>query len=488
MGRLDLGVGLALMPGLVDDLDRVADLVDCLEVEPQTFWWETGDPAAPFRVDRDEVVGLARRFDAVLLHGVSSPIGGSRPPRPSMVELFATTARLVGARLASEHLAFNEAPHGLGPSGDAPGAETFSTAFFLPPRQTPAGVEAAVEAVARFRSALAVPFSVETPVSYLRRRDDEMDDGSFVAAVAERADCGILLDLHNIWANQRNGRQDARDYVDQLPLDRVWEVHLAGGLERNGFWLDAHSGGLHPDLLALAADVLPRLPALRAVVYEILPEFVRQDGRDVLRPDLETVQRLVAATGVGRSRRTPTPRPRPSSDRSAPPAPSADQLRDPAVWEHALATLSIGRSASVGDPLGVELADDPGIDLLRELVAAGRNGRVASSLPLTIQLLIGLLGVDGVDAVLVEYAAATEPAQWGSEEGRRFASWADVRFVDQPAVLAALRLDIAGLDRVRSQHPVTVALEFEPLALIAAIHGREPLDAVPTGRYVATVG
>ncbi len=301
MSRLDLGVGLALMPGLVDDLDRVGDLVDCLEVEPQTFWEETGDPAAPFRFDRGEALRVARRFDAVLAHGVSSPIGGSRPPSAAMAGLFAETVGLLGARLASEHLAFNEAPRG---------SAAFSSAFFLPPRQTPAGVEAAGEAIAVLRAGLTVPFSVETPVSYLRPRPDEMDDGAFVAAVAERAGCGILLDLHNIWANQRNGRQDVRAYLSQLPLDRVWEVHLAGGLDRRGYWLDAHSGGLDPELLALAADVLPRLPELRAVVYEIMPEFVSLDGRDVLRPDLEAVQRLVAEARTHRTRRERRWRPR----------------------------------------------------------------------------------------------------------------------------------------------------------------------------------
>ncbi len=317
-GRLDLGVGLALMPGLVDDLDRVEGLVDCLEVEPQTFWWETGDPDEPFRLQADEVLALARRVDAVLAHGVSSPVGGSRPPHPHLARLFRETAHLLGARLASEHLAFNHA---------GPEDGEYTTAFFLPPRQTPAGVEVAAASIAALRDGLEVPFSVETPVNYLRPRPDEMDDGAYVAAVAERADCGILLDLHNIWANERNGRQDARAYVAQLPLDRVWEVHLAGGFDRGGYWLDAHSGTLHPDLLALAADVLPRLPQLRAVVYEIMPEFVEHDGRDLLRPDLEAVHRLVDALPRGTTRAPNEPQPPPEA---APDAPTRTRSSPPA--------------------------------------------------------------------------------------------------------------------------------------------------------------
>jgi len=52
-----------------------------------------------------------------------------------------------------------------------------------------------------------VPIAIETAVNYLRPRADELGDGEFVAAVAERADCGILLDLHNIYCNALNGRQ-----------------------------------------------------------------------------------------------------------------------------------------------------------------------------------------------------------------------------------------------------------------------------------------
>ncbi len=486
MRRFDLGVGLALMPGLIDAIDSVVDLVDCLEVEPQTFWWETADAAEPYRLERDEIISLARRFDTILAHGVSSPVGGSRRPHPFMAQLFRDTVELLDAKLASEHLSFNEAT-----SSDDP-ATAFSSAFFLPPRQTWAGVEAAADAIGELRGGLTVPFSVETPVSYLRPRADEIDDGAFVAAVAERADCGILLDLHNIWANQRNGRQDARSYVAQLPLDRVWEVHLAGGLERRGFWLDAHSGGLHPELIELATDVLAQLPAVRAVVYEILPEFVTQGGVDVLRPDLEAVQRLVAAA---RHRRRPRPMQRvdavPSHDATLP-GPPHDRRgaasTDPALWENTLAMLAIGRVPATEGRLADDLAGDPAIDLLRELVGAGRSGRVVSSMSLTIQLLVTTLGIDGVDRVFDDYAAATQPALWGSAEGRQFAAWAERTLADMPYVRAAISLDRAALDSVLTEQAQSIELDVDPLALIAAIRAQQVPTAPPDGHFVVSVG
>ena len=81
-------------------------------------------------------------------------------------------------------------------------------------------------------------------MNYLKPRGDEIPDGEFVAQPVESADCGILLDLHNIYCNQLNGRQSMEKYLSQIPLEDVWEVHLAGGSELNGFWLDAHSGAI----------------------------------------------------------------------------------------------------------------------------------------------------------------------------------------------------------------------------------------------------
>ena len=121
---------------------------------------------------------------------------------------------------ASEHLSFNQAR--------LAGREFFG-GFLLPPVQTMASARIAARNIAAVKDLLPVPFAFETGVNYLAPQPGEMPDGAFFAAVAEQADCGILLDLHNLWCNERNGRQRVLDVVAELPLDRVWEVHLAGG-------------------------------------------------------------------------------------------------------------------------------------------------------------------------------------------------------------------------------------------------------------------
>ena len=72
------------------------------------------------------------------------------------------------------------------------------------------------------------------------RRYGSLDDGTYFRRVCEGADSGILLDLHNLWCNHVNGRADIHEVLAQMPLDRVWEVHLAGGSSLDGVRLDGH--------------------------------------------------------------------------------------------------------------------------------------------------------------------------------------------------------------------------------------------------------
>ena len=147
-----------------------------------------------------------------------------------------------------------------------------SCGFLMPPLQTQAQAELAADNIRRRRAATGLPFAFETGVNYFAPRHGEMPDGEFFATVADAADCGILLDLNNLWVNQKNGRAPIEEVLAALPLERVWEVHLAGAEFAHGFWLDAHCGAIDPDLAAIAAEVAPDLPNLGAIIFEVAPD------------------------------------------------------------------------------------------------------------------------------------------------------------------------------------------------------------------------
>jgi uncharacterized protein (UPF0276 family) len=402
--RLDLGAGVIALGSLDQLWSGIEDLVDVVEVEPQTLWESRFGGG---RVISPEPLAWLRACGRPLLsHGVGFPVGGTTPPDQGGLVASARSARTLGAVHWSEHLAFNAA------------GESYA-GFLLPPVQSPEGVAAAVRHITAYQRLYDRPFLVETPTNYLQPVPGDLGDGEYVAAIAEEADCGILLDLHNIWTNERNGRQPVEDFLAALPLERVWEVHLAGGFETDGYYLDAHVGPIDPELLDLAARVVPRLSRLRALIYEAVPTSLAAQGIDGLRHVLTSMHRITDLPAVEEERPT-TPR-RVS-------APSADG--GPSTADREAQLLAYTTRAS--DDLAVA---DPGADLIRALTDQSRLSLLVRHHEPTLGVLLRALGTSRTEALLTEFLAATPTSAWPDEQSRAFTSWLETR----PELLALVR-------------------------------------------------
>jgi len=421
---------------------------------------------------------------ATIAHGVGFPVGGCEPPDTAGVALAAFSAQRLTAAHWSEHLSFNRA---------TVGGRSIDAGFLLPPAQTWAGVDAAADHVATYRAAATLPFLIETGVNYLRPRPGELSDGAFVAAVADRGDCAILLDLHNLLANERNGREPVRDVLSELPLERVLEVHVAGGFEFDGYYLDAHIGGPDGELLALLAEVLPRLPNVRAVTFEAVPESLAALGASGVRSVLEALHRVVEGghpDGVWRSGRhylagaldRPVPQgtrcgPRPGlaagpADRqptsagyerqpsrpvSSSPAPDVRATRD---WERRIAAYT---SRITNDPPGA----DPGLGLLRHLADQARLGQLLLARPDLIRSLAATLGLDRTEQTLHRYLRARPPQRWTVRESAQFASW--LAEDDSGTKRGRLRYAASGMGPVPAEAPVEVATGYAGIRTRCAV-------------------
>ena len=106
---------------------------------------------------------------------------------------------------------------------------------------------------------------VENVSSYLRFADSSASEAEFLAQLTKATDCGLLLDVNNLYVNQVNHGDDLDAYLAALPLDRVREIHLAGYEPKEGYLLDAHNNRVSApvwDLYEQVARYLPRIPAL----------------------------------------------------------------------------------------------------------------------------------------------------------------------------------------------------------------------------------
>ncbi|MEZ5478498.1 MAG: DUF692 domain-containing protein [Thiolinea sp.] len=128
----------------------------------------------------------------------------------------------------------------------------------LPLPYTPATVQHVADRIKQVQDALGRELVVENVSSYLEYRESQMPEWAFVTAVLEQADCGLLLDVNNIYVSARNHGFSALTYLEALPLQRVREIHLAGYSDRGTHLLDTHSAPVSAAVWALYREALQR--------------------------------------------------------------------------------------------------------------------------------------------------------------------------------------------------------------------------------------
>jgi uncharacterized protein (UPF0276 family) len=420
-----LGPGAVYLPALDEIFRRHPDLIRVAEVEPQTMWIRSTAPGAFPRGSATTIARLASLPQAKLLHGVGAPLAGRWCDQHRHIPEFLHWMERLATPWTSEHLSLldvNVRGEGL-PLG-----------FLMPPCQSEEGAALAAANIRRRRDAIGGPIAFETGVSYFAPRKSEMPDGAFLASIAEQADCGILLDLHNLWANERNCRGSIASVIDALPLDRVWEVHLAGGEAHGRWWLDAHGGAIDPDLVAIAAEIMPHLPNVGAILFEIAPDRAERFGEVALLEQIETLHRLW-------ERRPPEPRP---VDRHPAPVwlrstPGISVREWEGVIAQAMLPAAAGTAASHATDEAASFAADSGFDLYRALVDRFRRGVMTSLLSHAMRLLVAALDGEALDRLFADYAACVPPSLYASDEALAFAAWLaerDLDIAELPAVLA----------------------------------------------------
>lgn len=402
----ELGVGIVWWPPLDPLYNAAEGLVSVVEAEPEAYWVpkETTEGRGFCSALAEALGGVSQ---AKLLHGVGAPFGGTCRPPPGHQAAFAGDVARLRPAWISEHLSFSRFRVDAG--------EAVFGGFLLPPAQSRQGAVAAAKNIRCRRAGLdGIPVAFETGVSYLPPLPGEIADGEFAATVAEEADCGILLDLHNLYCNARNGRQPVTEFCASLPLDRVWELHLAGGQDLDGFRLDAHSGLVDAELFEMAADLVPNLPNLSAVIFEIMPDFVPVVGLSAVARQLERLHDLWA-----RRRHAAGPAAGNRGHRTEPPA---NPHPEPSSWEALLGNAITG--LAVPKP-PAELAAwwqaaGPAVNLYRQLAQEARAGSLVATAPRTVAKLLQQRAPLGLRRLLGEFWTRSPPGYTAIEEGIAF--------------------------------------------------------------------
>jgi uncharacterized protein (UPF0276 family) len=234
----DLGRGLGLRREHYRHVVENRPAVDWFEVISENFMMPGGNPR--------RVLESVRRDYPVVLHGVSLSIGSADPLDERYLDELDALARAVEPVWISDHLCWGTA-HGI------------NAHDLLPVPHTEAALAHIARRVERVQERLGRRILLENPSSYMVLRGAEMSEAEFLAELARRADCGILLDVNNVFVSAHNHGFDPQAYIAALPPERIGQIHLAGHSEEGPLLIDTHDGHVRQEVWELYASTIARL-------------------------------------------------------------------------------------------------------------------------------------------------------------------------------------------------------------------------------------
>jgi len=289
-------VGLLHNPTTRALLAHAGALVEHLSAMPDRLWFDFGAEAPGGRRFhrahgaiaelREALEGPPQRSFAG--HGLGLSLPSAMPLDEMMLEAVGAMTRQLG-RCAwySEHLNLF-----LTPKGGVPNAQA---GLGLPVVYDEESFALIAGKLARLRAVVGCRVLLENGSFFTPVPDLEISEPDFLNRLHRGGHCGTLLDLHNLLVNERNGGTSMTDYVSALELDSVEEVHLAGGDDEEGFYMDSHSTPTPPEVWELAFDVLPRCRNLRAITFEYQESYFDDIGLTALARELERMHELAEA-------------------------------------------------------------------------------------------------------------------------------------------------------------------------------------------------
>lgn len=275
-----VGIGLSYQPALRSFIDNNVNLLDFVEVIPDLLWTDSGQGCSPrFIEDRTSVLFIERLASRipVIPHSIGLSLGTAHRFDTGHVHQLERWYQWLCFPWHSDHLSFSVA--------QAAGGEV-NVGLTLPVALDHDILELFDERVRYIRERIPVPFLVENNVYYFDLLEQDYTEAQFLDELSERSGCGLLLDLHNVYVNTRNAKQSPLAFVQDFPLHRVMEIHVAGGMELDGYYLDAHSGPIPQPVWELLDWTLRRCPNVRGVTFEILGSWVAPMGEERLAEDL----------------------------------------------------------------------------------------------------------------------------------------------------------------------------------------------------------
>jgi len=223
-GFTDLGIGIGLRVPHYRHILSKKPTVDWFEIISENYMVDAGRPL--------HVLDQILEQYQIVQHGVSMYFGSVTRRDSEHIKRLKRLVKRTRTPFLSDHLCW----------GSVDGSYTHD---LLPMPYTFAAARATAQRIREARDFLEIPVCVENVSSYAEYHASEMTEWEFLSEVVERADCGILLDVNNIYVSSQNHDFDPYDYLNNVPHERVGQIHVAGHSKFEKYILDTHD---HPVL------------------------------------------------------------------------------------------------------------------------------------------------------------------------------------------------------------------------------------------------
>ncbi|AKJ30207.1 DUF692 domain-containing protein [Caldimonas brevitalea] len=275
--------GLGLKPQHYDDALDCTDPGFWVEVHPENYMADGGPRLAWLE--------RLRSRHPLSLHGVGLSLAADAPPDATHLTRLAELASRFEPALVSEHLAWSAWGGVYRPD-------------LLPVPRTARALDRLATNVAIVQDRLRRPIAIENPSHYLRFPEGahEFGEVEFLAALARRTGCRLLLDVNNVWVSACNLGFDAAEYLAAVPASLIAEIHLAGHtpdpVHGAALLIDSHDAPVAPVVWSLYEGLVRRIGARPTLIErdDELPAF------EVLRAECRQARAVMEAAGAARPR------------------------------------------------------------------------------------------------------------------------------------------------------------------------------------------
>lgn len=233
----NLGIGIGLRIPHYDDIFKLKPEIDWFEIISENFMVEGGKPL-------ENLYKILEHYP-VVQHGVSLAIGSPDPLNYDYLKKLKALTKITKTPWISDHLCWGKLPHA-------------HYHDLLPLPYTKEVIDYVAERAKIVQDYLELPFALENLSSYVSFQQDQMTEWEFYSAVVEKANIYMMLDVNNIYVSSRNHGFDPMDYINNIPIERVLQFHLAGHTDYNTHVLDTHDHYVCEEVWKLYGLIYPK--------------------------------------------------------------------------------------------------------------------------------------------------------------------------------------------------------------------------------------